>query len=162
MPKRNFFGRLFAGVGRFIKNIFGKARKIVNDIVPVGIEIVEKLKYFVDSPVSPIITALIPGVIDDVAFQAARRIIPDVLAKLQIAGDIAANNNTPDEILQATIAALRKLDPDARKGYYLTIASMISQALTKESDGGEKLTWAEFVMITQYLYTQEYNKKQNK
>jgi hypothetical protein len=152
MANDNFFKRLFTGIGRFFSDAFGKARKVAEEVIPVGIEVVEKIKLVMDSPLAPVITALIPGQVDDLVAAKVKEYLPDILLKLKIA-DECSKKATNDEIIQCALAHLRQYHPTARKAYFLTIASMLSQAL---ADG--KLSWAEIVMITQYTYENRYNK----
>lgn len=152
MPKDNFFKRIFSGLAIFFRNVFTKARAIAEKVIPVGIEAVEIIKKFVDSPATPLLTALIPGGVDDMIAIKLREILPDILLKLRIAEECAKKTSN-DEIIQCAIEALKKYHPTAQKAYYLTIASMISEAL---ADG--KLSWSEVVMITQYTYDNKYKK----
>lgn len=152
MANDNFFKRLFSGIARYFRDAFGKARKVAQDVIPVGIEVVEQIKLVMDSPIAPIVTALIPGQVDDLVAAKIKEYLPDILLKLKIAGE-CAQKKTNDEVIQCALAHLREYHPTARKAYFLNIASMLSAAL---ADG--KLSWAEIVMITQYTYENRYNK----
>jgi hypothetical protein len=142
-----FFKRIFSGIGK----LFDKTHKIADQVIPVAIEVVEKIKYVMDSPLLPVLTMLIPGQVDDVIAAKIKQYLPDVLLKLKISNE-CAQKKTADEIIQCAIAALRQYDPQAQKANFLNIASMLSAAL---ADG--KLTWAEIVAITHDMYETKYN-----
>jgi hypothetical protein len=152
MAKDKFFKRLFSGIGTFFRDLFGRARKVAEEVIPVGIEVVENIKVVMDSPVPTLLTMLIPGQVDDVIAAKIKELLPTILLNLKIA-DECAKKQSNDEIIQCAIAHLRNYHPNAQKAYFLNIASMLSAAL---ADG--KLTWAEIVMITQYTYENRYNK----
>lgn len=152
MAKDKFFKRLWTGIGRFFNDVFGRARKVAEQVIPVGIEVVENLKTVMDSPVPALLTMLIPGQVDDVIAAKIKELLPGILLNLRIA-DECAKKQSNDEVIQCAIAHLRNYHPTARNAYFLNIASMLSAAL---ADG--KLTWSEIVMITQYTYENQYNK----
>jgi hypothetical protein len=152
MANDNFFKRIFSGIGKYFRDAFGKARKVAQDVIPVGIEVVEKIKMVMDSPLAPLLTALIPGQVDDLVAAKIKEYLPAILIQLKIA-DECSKKKSNDEVIQCALAHLREYHPNARKAYFLNIASMLSAAL---ADG--KLKWAEIVMITQYTYENRYNK----
>lgn len=149
---KGFFRRIWTGITLFIATVFTKAKGIAEKYIPVGIDVVEKIKLVMDSPVMPLLNALIPGTVDDVIAARVKQLLPDILLKLKIAGE-CSKKSTNDEIIQCAIKHLKEYHPDARKAYYLNIASMLSAAL---ADG--KLSWAEIVLLTQYTYEEKYAK----
>mgnify|MGYP001278526459 CR=1 FL=1 len=52
-------------------------------ILPIGISVVEKIKTFVDSPTADIVTAIIPGEVDDNIKTLLRSILPKILLDLR-------------------------------------------------------------------------------
>lgn len=152
MAKDKFFKKIWKGISVFFNRVFARARHIAEKVIPVGIEVVEKMKLLMDSPIPPLLTALIPGQVDDAIAEKIKAVLPQILLQLKIA-DECSKKATNDEIIQCAIAHLKQYHPGARKAYYLTIASMLSEAL---ADG--KLTWSEIVLLTQYTYDNRLNK----
>lgn len=152
MPTNNLFKRLFSGLSRFLRKLFARARVLAETVIPVGIDVVENLKLLLDSPITPLITTLIPGQVDDVIAEKIREALPKILLNLKIA-DECTKMQSNDAIIQCAIKHLKAYHPTARKAYYLNIASMLSEAL---ADG--KLTWSEIVLLTQYTYDNRLNK----
>jgi hypothetical protein len=148
MAKVPFFKR----IGNFFRRFFGGAKKAAEKFIPIGIEVVEEIKKVIDSPVTPLLTMLIPGTLDDVIAAKVKAHLPQVLATLKISNE-CAKKTTPDEVVQCAIAYLRTLRPNERHDFCLKIAAKVSAAL---SDG--KLTWTEILDITEDIYQQQYNK----
>lgn len=144
-----FIKRLFSNFSRYFSIIFSKAKTYLKKEIPDAIEVVEQLKFFIDSPITPILNALIPGQVDDLVAAKVKGALPQILLDLKIAGECASLTSN-DEIIQCAITHLRSYDPKAQHAYYLTIASMLSQALT---DG--KLSWSETIHLVEYAYQQK-------
>jgi len=140
-----FISNLFDSIGAYFRKLFKKAKDFVNNEIPAAIAVVEALKSFIDSPFVPVITHLIPGELDDVIADKIKKALPGILVKLKIAQG-CSNLNSNDAIIQCAISYLKSLDPEARRGKYLDIASTLSEYLT---DG--KLSWAEIVTIVQSI-----------
>jgi len=121
-------------------------RNIAEKYIRPSIQIVEALKKAVDSPIMPVITALIPGNIDDVVLYRLKKALPTVLLRLRIA-DECLKQTDPMEVVLCAIKHLKDYEPDARAATYHSIASMLSVYL---SDG--KLTWSEAVHLTEFIY----------
>lgn len=136
----------------FFSKVFSGAIAYVNKYVKPSIEVVQLLKQFTESPALPLLNALIPGQLDDVIAAKLKEALPKVLVGLELANGCAKKQSN-DEIIQCVISYLQQVSPDARKQYWLSVASRLSMYL---SDG--KLTWAEAIMLVQYTYQERYNK----
>lgn len=130
----------------WIKKLFSSVSTIAEKYVRPAIQIVEAIKKAVDSPVMPVITALIPGNIDDVVLYRLKKALPTVLQRLRIA-DECAKQTDPLQVIICAIKNLKDYEPDARAATYHSIATLLSVYL---SDG--KLTWSEAVHLTEYIY----------
>jgi hypothetical protein len=140
------FAALMAGV-----------RIVVSKYVTPSIEVVQALKNAVNSPVIPVLTALIPGNVDDVIAAHMKKVLPHLLTALQ-AGQECGTKQTNDEILQCVILHLKKLknagNNAALDAFYLNLASLLSQQL---SDG--KIDWSEAVILVQYVYNEKFKNR---
>lgn len=141
-----FFASLFSTIGNYFRKMFAKAKEFLKKEIPTAIAVVDQIKIFVDSPFLPLITSLIPGTVDDVIAAKIKEALPKVVAQLKISNE-CSNKGTNDEIVQCFITHLKTLAPNARAGYYLTIASMLSADLTDN-----KLSWNEIVHAVQWAY----------
>lgn len=119
-----------------IKNFIVKLFASVETYLPIGIEVANKIKTFIDSPTADIITAIIPGTVDDTVKLWLRQWLPVIL------------NNF------GGIETIIKLTHAARNQVYLGIASEINQKLTNQMAGQEILTYAQSVLATQYKYNE--------
>ena len=93
-----------------------------------------------------VITALIPGDIDDKINEKLRGFLPRLLLELQLVDSIA-NITDPNAQLQAILDKLKLSSDDAKNAFYHSLASLILQKL---SDG--KLSWSDAVAIAEYYY----------
>jgi len=143
-----FLQRLFSNITRYFNLVFSKAKEFLKNEIPTAISVVDMIKFYVNSPLVPFLTALIPGTADDLIAAKVKEVLPQILLNLRIAGE-CANLSTNDAIIQCSIKHLREYDPKAQAAYYLTIAAMLSEALT---DG--KLSWAETIHLVEYTYQQ--------
>lgn len=142
----------FSSVGVYFNQLWVKAKAFLNKEIPIAVAVVEQLKKFVDSPILPVLTDLIPGEVDDVIAAKIKQCLPVILVELKIAGE-CANLSTNDAIIQCALNHLKSLEPLARRGKYLDIASTLSEVL---ADG--KLTWPEIVLLVQSLKNPELAK----
>jgi hypothetical protein len=135
---------------KFLQNLFSKSVRLVRKYVLPGIETVENFKKLLDSSVIDVLTAIIPGDLDDAIKRKLRQILPEILLKLKIA-DECSRYTEPEQVIACALKHIQAYHPDARKAYYLNIAVMITHAL---ADG--KLQWHEVVHLVEYTYQEKY------
>lgn len=149
----SIFSKIFDGVGAYFRKMFKKAKAFAEKEIPAAIKVVEKIKDFMNSNAVPLITALIPGDVDDKIAARIIKELPGVLIKLQLSSE-CAKKGTADEVIQCAIAALNKYDPEAKIEKYKAIASMLSNAL---ADG--KIDSEERTHLIEHLYQTLIKKK---
>jgi len=120
---------LLAKIKLFIVKLFAS----VETFLPVGIDVVNKLKKFIDSPTADIITAIIPGTVDDAVKIWLRQYLPEILKKF---GDLETIIKLPD-------AALNQV--------YLGIATDINTGLINDLTN-ERVTFSKTLIATQDKY----------
>lgn len=130
----------------FLKKLFSKSRLLIEKAVKPSIAVVEALKALLDSPAVPLITAIIPGNIDDVLAARIKNFLPVILKMLGYA-DECINAKTGDAILQCALAKLRSANDPQKHAAWHNIASNLSMYL---SDG--KLTWSEAIHLAEMVY----------
>jgi hypothetical protein len=132
---------------KFLKNLFARTRFYVQQFITPSIHVVEALKAFLDTPAAPILTALIPGHVDDVIADRLRKYLPIVLQALGLVEDI--RGKSPEVIIQLALAKLRLLNPDGQNAAWHNIASLLGHYL---SDG--KLSWSEAIHLAEMSYNE--------
>lgn len=114
-------------------------------IVP-SVAVVEAIKKALDSPAAAVITALIPGHLDDQIAARIRTVLPGVLQALRIS-DQCLQLEDPALVIACAIENLKKYQGDARAAQLHSIAVLLSVTL---SDG--KITWREAIHLAEEIY----------
>lgn len=135
---------------RFLQRLLNKTKYYAKLYVHPSIQVVQGLKTFFDSPAVPILTAIIPGEVDNIIAGRIRTYLPIVLKVLGYA-DECINAKTDDAILQCAIAKIRLLNPDGQDAACHNIAALLSKYL---SDG--RLTWRECIHIAEEIFWNEF------
>lgn len=138
----SFFSRLWDHV----KALFGGLPKDLKVAIHIGVSVVEGMKTVVDSPVADVITAIIPGDIDDKIKDVLRAKIPTILTEMKLA-DSCSGLTDPNEITACAIKVLQGLGGDVKSAFLHNLSVLIAQVA---ADG--KLTWADGVYLLQWYY----------
>lgn len=146
MSLKKFLSNLWKG----IKHIFDSIEDDLKKLVPIAIKVVEAIKTFDESIVSDVMTALIPGEVDDKIVQKLREFLPKVLLELNMI-DAIAGITDPNEQLKAILARIKLSPKSSQDVFYHGVASLI---LSELSDG--KFSWSDAVAVAEYYYKNEY------
>ncbi len=133
-----------------IKNLFDGIPAELKTAVHIGVVVTENIKNLVDSPVADVLTAIIPGDLDDEIKNWLRAKLPVILTELKLADSCGALTD-PQEITKCAIKVLRGLDGDIKSAFLHNLSVLIAQVA---SDG--KLSWADGVLILQWYYQNEF------
>ncbi len=137
----------------FLKNLLRNLRGLAIKFVTPSVEIVEGIKKAVESPVTDLLTAVIPGTWDNFLVARARQTLPRVLQILRIS-DECLKLVAADEIIKCAIDKLKLYDPDGQKASYHSIAAMLSMYLSDH-----KLSWREALHLAEEVYQQRKEAK---
>ena len=118
--------------------------------IHIGVVVTENIKSFVDSPAADILTALLPGDIDDDIKNWLRAKLPAILTELKLA-DSCAGLTDPQQITACAVKVLQGLDGDIKSAFLHNLSIFVAQIA---SNG--KLTWADGVAILEWYYQNEY------
>jgi hypothetical protein len=129
-----------------IKNLFDKVEAEVKKDVVVAISVVQQIKTVVDSPVADVVTAMIPGQLDDQIKTILRNLLPKLILELSLVQSVTDIEDQNAQ-LQAILEKLKLSSDDVKNAFYHSLASLI---LEKLSDG--KLSWPDAVAISEYYY----------
>jgi len=129
-----------------LTSIFEKFPAELKVAVGSGVVLVENLKNFVNSPVADILTAIIPGSLDDSIKTLLRNKLPGILTDLKLV-DTTLNLTDPNEIVANAIKVLQEMDPNVSPAFLHSISILVAQVA---ADG--KLSWSDAVYIQQWYY----------
>ncbi|MDN5287708.1 MAG: hypothetical protein JWR38_3982 [Mucilaginibacter sp.] len=138
-----------------IKNLFSSLPNELKIAVQIGIVITENIKTLVDSSTADILTAIIPGNIDNIIRDKLKQLLPVLLYELKLVESSLALTQ-PDAIVKAAIEAIKTLDRNIRPGVLHHLSVLIIQAA---SDG--KLSWSDAVYLSQWYYEQKFKQPAN-
>ena len=148
MSLKTFINKIWAEVKYLFENVPAELKTAIH----IGVIVTENIKNFVDSPAADVLTAIIPGNIDDEIKDWLRAKLPIVLTELKLA-DSCAGLTDPQQITQCAIKMLQGLKGDIKSAFLHNLSIFIAQVA---ADG--KLTWGDGVMILEWYYQNEYKK----
>lgn len=130
-----------------IKQLFGSLPHDLKVAIHIGVTVVDAMKTVLDSGVTDVLTAIIPGDIDDKVKDWLRAKIPTILIELKLA-DQCAGLTDPNEITACALGVLQKIDGDVKNAFFHSLSVMIAQVA---ADG--KLTWSDGVYLLEWYNT---------
>src|SRR6201985_2554549 len=133
MSLKSFLSKLWAD----IKNLFDGIPSELKTAIHIGVVVTEGLKTFVDSPAADILTAIIPGDIDDDLKDLLRAKLPQILTELKLA-DSCSGLTDPSQITSCALKVLQGLDGDIKSAFLHSLSVLVAQVA---ADG--KLTWSD-------------------
>ncbi|HVW15732.1 MAG TPA: hypothetical protein VHB54_18000 [Mucilaginibacter sp.] len=146
MSLQSFLSKIWAE----IKSLFDGIPSELKTAVHIGVVVTENVKNFVDSPTADVLTAIIPGDIDDKIKNWLRAKLPTILTELKLA-DSCSSLTDPAAITACAIKVLQGLDGDIQSAFLHNLSVLVAQVA---ADG--KLTWSDGVYLLQWYYTHEY------
>jgi len=133
-----------------IKALFDGIPADMKTAIHIGVEVTENVKTFIDSPAADILTAIIPGDIDDEVKNLLRAKLPTILTELKLA-DSCGQLTDPAEITKCAVRVLQSLDSDVKSAFLHNLSILVAQVA---ADG--KLTWSDGVYILEWYYTHKF------
>ena len=103
-----------------------------------------------DSPAADILTAIIPGDLDDELKTLLRTKLPEILTELKLA-DSCSGLTDQSQITACAVKVLQDLDGDVKSAFLHSLSVLVAQVA---ADG--KLTWSDGVYILQWYYQHEF------
>ena len=108
------------------------------------------MKKFADSPASDVLTAIIPGDIDDKIKEVLRAKLPVILTELKLA-DTCAGLTNPADITSCAIKVLQGIEGDTQSAFLHNLSILVAGVA---ADG--KLSWSDGVYLLQWYYEHEF------
>lgn len=141
----------------FIRRLFGNLSPKLKMAVHIGVTVTEAIKNFdASSPyIADILTAIIPGNIDDRIKEKLRENLPKIVVQLKLV-DATLGLTNPNDIVVAASKTLQQITSDwaIREGFLNNLSIVIAQVA---SDG--RLTWDDAAYILKWYYDNGYQKK---
>lgn len=129
------FKKFIQSIWSSLRNFFDGLEPKAKDAIAIGVKVVDNIKLIFDTPVPDVITAIIPGNIDDKIKDAIRAALPTIVTELQLASKCIGLTE-PGAIVACAIDTLKNIAPEFRKDFYDALAVQIGVVA---ADG--KLTW---------------------
>jgi hypothetical protein len=146
MSLSSFLAKIWAE----IKSLFEGIPAELKTAIHIGVLVTENIKNFVDSPAADILTAIIPGDIDDEVKSWLRAKLPTILTELKLA-DSCGSLTDPAAITECAVKILQGLDSDVKNAFLHNLSIMVAEVA---SDG--KLTWSDGVYLLEWYYKNEF------
>ena len=119
---------LLLKIKNFVVGLFVKVDETAKKFIPVGIKVVDAIKKFVDSDVADVITALIPGDLDNSLQLFLQKVTPSILINLRKWESIVGTEDENTK-LRLIIEELKNMGKADRDGLKLEIATQINAAV---------------------------------
>lgn len=120
------------GASAKIKNFIGNISKQVLQYTEISLRVTEAIKNFLSSPVADIITAIIPGDLDNVLKAQLESAIDYVIAFLITAKDCNAEGLPLEQKLICIVEHVKNQPPAAQEALLSKMASLITRHLDNQ------------------------------
>jgi hypothetical protein len=141
---------LLAKIWNSIKNLFSGIPADLKSAIHIGVVIAENIKLFIDSPGADILTAIIPGNVDDKIKDLLRSKLPLILSELKLA-DSCHDVTDPAQLTTCAVNAIQDLNGSVKSAFLHNLSILVAQIA---SDG--KLTWSDGVYLLEWYYQHKY------
>lgn len=140
--------KVIAAIWSFICKLFGKLPPAVKTAIDIAVKVTDAIKTFdTNSPqVADIITALIPGNLDDSVKSVLRANLPKIVVELKLV-QATEGLTDPNEIMLAATKVIQQLSGDYRSSFLNSLAQIIAVVA---ADG--KLDWNDAAYIIKYYF----------
>jgi len=147
MSIKTFLTKIWAEV----QSLFNGFPDELKTAIHIGVVITEGIKTFVDSPAADVLTAIIPGDLNDDLKNLLRAKLPGILTELKLS-DSCGSLTDPAEITACAVKVLQGLAGDISSSFLHSLSILVAQVT---ADG--KLTWSDGVYLLEWYYQHEYN-----
>lgn len=140
--------KLLKKIGEWIKRLFIGINPVLQKAVSIGADVAEAVKNFdtVNPIVADIITALIPGTVDDMVKSRLREYLPKIAVQLRLV-QATQGLKDPNQIMLAAVKVIQQMDGDYKSAFLHNLSIMAAQVA---SDG--KLDWSDAVYLLEWYY----------
>lgn len=143
-------GSFLSKIWAHIKKVFEGLPSELKSAIHIGVVVTDNIKNFIESPGADILTAIIPGEVDDDIKVWLRAKLPSILVELKLA-DSCSGLTDPADITTCAVKVLQGLTGDIKSAFLHNLSILVAQVA---ADG--KLSWSDGVVILQWYYQNEY------
>jgi hypothetical protein len=133
-----------------IKNLFAGIPAELKTAIHIGVIVAENVKTFIDSPAADVLTAIIPGDVDDKIKDLLRAKIPLILSELKLA-DSCQNITDPSQLTICAVKVIQGLDGNIKSAFLHNFSILVAQT---SADG--TLSWSDGVYLLEWYYQHQY------
>jgi len=130
-----------------IKRILQQFDEYLDEHIDLALSVTTALKKFLSSPAGDIITALIPGDLDNVIRQHLLTALEQAINALQITDKCRKHENIADKLL-CLAEEMRQRSPELRDALFHRLASLVASELD-----GQRLKQSLYDLYTQAKYS---------
>jgi hypothetical protein len=139
-------GKFLAHIWDAIKHLFNGLPADLKTAIHIGVVTTTAIRNFVYSPGADVLTAIIPGEVDDIIKQRLRDALPKILLQLKLAENCTGLTDI-SQIVECAIRNLQSIEGDFKSAFLHDLSILIAQVA---ADG--KLSWSDGVYILQWYY----------
>jgi hypothetical protein len=150
--KKNKLGQLIDWIKFQLEKIWGDVYYILLEKGQASINITNILKYIVENETVNVTVALSPNKVDDVILALGKKLVKEILAKLGVLLNIVQATEDPETAFEKTLEYVRTLPLEGRGIIYREFSGLLAEFLSKDSDGGIKITRGERIALLQFIY----------
>lgn len=143
-------GRLLQKIGNAIASFFTKLEPATKTLVKVAKEVVNNMKLIDESHIGDVLTALIPGNVDDKILAKLREAIPKAVDAIAIAEEFT-NITDPNEKLRYVLSKVNSATTNGKKLFYTGLATLLLELI---ADGD--FSWVDAGRVSGYYYANEH------
>lgn len=135
-------------IANFFSEIFHSLVPELQKAVAIGVQITDAVKNFdtANPEVADILTAIIPGTLDDTIKAKLREELPKLAIELRLIG-ATVNVTDPNEIMLAAVKVIQQMDGDYKSAFLHDLSILAAQVA---ADG--KLSWSDAVYLLEWFY----------
>lgn len=137
-------------IWKAIQSLFSNIPAELKSAIHIGVSVTENIKNFVESPIADILTAIIPGNVDDHIKTILRNQLPAILIKLKLA-EQCADLTDPEKITDCAVKCLQSLSPNIKGAFLHNLSVLIAQVA---ADG--KLSWEDGAYVMEWYYQHHF------
>ncbi len=150
MSIKIFLSKIWGG----IKTLFDSMPEEFKTAAQIAVAIVENLKTITDSPAIDILTAIIPGDLDNDLIAVLRASLPIILTDLKLAeATVPIDGNT---ITATAIKNIGVLSGNVKNAFLHDLGILLAQEITKAQN--HQLSWSDGVYIIEWYYQHRFKK----
>lgn len=142
----------------WISRLWGSIKPDAEKALTIGMKITDVVKTAVESPVADIMTALIPGDVDDRIKDVLRAAAPKVLISFGLVKD-CSHETDPALIIQCASKTLAQIKNDFMgDSVYGNLCDSLAVTFA-EIAADKKVSWDDLKYVSKWFFDNVYNKK---